>query len=191
MYILILTSSFACGMAFHNTAARYLYSLGREGVVPGFLGTTHDTHKSPHMASLVQSVLAALWIILYAVFNGTNDPNAQAYLGVYTLFAVLGTGLLLVLQAFVSLAVLVYFAKNGGGNFWATVFAPILSFVVQERLVSLLVENLGTFAGPSKFANSIPWLMLAILVVGLVWGFILKGANPEAYRNIGHMVNDG
>jgi len=32
MNILILTSSFACGMAFHNTAARYAYSLGREGV---------------------------------------------------------------------------------------------------------------------------------------------------------------
>ncbi len=34
MYFLILTSSFACGMAFHNTAARYLYSMGREGILP-------------------------------------------------------------------------------------------------------------------------------------------------------------
>ena len=31
MSYLIITGSFACGMAFHNTAARYLYSLGREG----------------------------------------------------------------------------------------------------------------------------------------------------------------
>jgi amino acid transporter len=178
-------------MAFHNTAARYLYSLGREGVVPGFLGTTHDTHKSPHMASLVQSVLAALWIILYAVFNGTNDPNAQAYLGVYTLFAVLGTGLLLVLQAIVSIAIILYFQKHGGGNMFSTMIAPIISFVAQAWLVYLLVSNLASFAGTSAFANTIPWLMLAILVVGLIWGFILKGANPEAYRNIGHMVNDG
>ncbi len=34
MSLLILTSSFACGMAFHNTASRYMYSLGREGVLP-------------------------------------------------------------------------------------------------------------------------------------------------------------
>ena len=26
MFLLILTSSFACGMAFHNTASRYMYS---------------------------------------------------------------------------------------------------------------------------------------------------------------------
>ena len=30
----IITGSFACGMAFHNTTARYMYSLGREGVLP-------------------------------------------------------------------------------------------------------------------------------------------------------------
>jgi hypothetical protein len=28
-------------------------------------------------------------------------------------------------------------------------------------------------------------------VIGLIWGFVLKSANPKAYANIGHMVNDG
>ena len=90
MSLLILTSSFACGMAFHNTAARYIYSLGREGVLPAAVGKTHPTYRSPHVASITQSCLAALWVILFAIFFGTNDPNAQAYLGVYTLFAILG-----------------------------------------------------------------------------------------------------
>ena len=60
MAVSILTSSFACGMAFHNTAARYMYSLGREGVLPSVLGRTHPKYKSPHIASTVQSVLAAV-----------------------------------------------------------------------------------------------------------------------------------
>ena len=30
---LIITGSFACGMAFHNCAARYLYAIGREGFI--------------------------------------------------------------------------------------------------------------------------------------------------------------
>src|ERR1700752_68093 len=38
---LIITGSFACGMAFHNTTARYAYSLGREGLLPRQLGKTH------------------------------------------------------------------------------------------------------------------------------------------------------
>lgn len=191
MFVLILSSSFACGMAFHNTAARYMYSLGREGVLPKPLGATHKTFRSPHVASTVQSVLAAAWVVLYAIFNGFGDPNAQAYLGVYTLFAVLGTGLLLVLQAVVSIAIIAYFQKNGGGNILTTMIAPIVSFVAQAWLVYLLVDNLGTFAGTSPFANSIPYVALAIILVGLVWGFVLKSSNPAAYRNIGHMVNNG
>src|SRR6266403_743975 len=47
MSILILTGSFACGMAFHNTAARYFYSLGRERLLPAALGKTHPVHRSP------------------------------------------------------------------------------------------------------------------------------------------------
>lgn len=189
--ILILTSSFACGMAFHNTASRYMYSLAREGVLPKQIAETHDHHKSPHKASIVQSVLAAVWVVLFAIFNGTGDPNAQAYLGVYTLFAVLGTGLLLVIQAVVSLAIWNWFRKNGGGNVLTTVIAPLFSFVVQIWLVYLLVANLATFAGTSGFANAIPWVALVILVVGLAWGFVLKSSNPAAYKNIGHMVNEG
>ena len=34
-------------------------------------------------------------------------------------------------------------------------------------------------------------MVLAIILVGLIWGFVLKASNPEAYKNIGHMVNEG
>jgi amino acid transporter len=190
MSILILTSSFACGMAFHNTASRYLYSLGREGVLPKMVAETHDHHKSPHKASAVQSVLAAVWVLLYGFSYGFDDPSGQAWLGVYTLFAVLGTGLLLVLQAVVSLAIFVWFKNNGGGNVLTTVVAPLISLVVQLILVYTLVANLATLGGTNGFARSIPYVALAILAVGLVWGFLLKSANPKAYANIGRMVND-
>jgi amino acid transporter len=187
MSFLILTSSFACGMAFHNTASRYMYSLGREGVLPAVLGNTHDTFRSPHTASAVQSVLAAVWVILFGLFNGWGDPNAQAYLGVYTLFAVLGTGLLLVLQAVVSLAIIRWFQQNGGGNAFSTLIAPAISFVVQIALVGTLIWNLSGLGGKTWLV----WVGLIVILAGLIWGFLLKSMNPEAYRNIGHMVNEG
>lgn len=190
MFILILTSSFACGMAFHNTASRYMYSLAREGVLPKSIAETHDHHKSPHKASVVQSVLAAVWVVLYGLGYGFDDPSGQAWLGVYTLFAVLGTGLLLVLQAVVSLAVILWFKKNGGGNVFTTLIAPAVSFVAQIWLVYTLIANLATLGGTNGFAQSIPYIGLAIIVVGLVWGFVLKSSNPAAYKNIGHMVNE-
>jgi amino acid transporter len=191
MFVLILTSSFACGMAFHNTASRYMYSLGRDGVLPKAVAETHDHHKSPHKASMVQSVLAAVWVLLYGLSYGFDDPSGQAWLGVYTLFAVLGTGLLLVLQAVVSLAIYMWFKKNGGGSVFSTVIAPLVSFVVQLILVYTLVDNLATLGGTNGFARSIPYVALAILVIGLIWGFMLKSSNPKAYNNIGHMINEG
>ena len=191
MFVLILTSSFACGMAFHNTASRYMYSLAREGVLPKSIAETHDHHKSPHKASVVQSVLAAVWVVLYGLGYGFDDPSGQAWLGVYTLFAVLGTGLLLVLQAVVSIAVILWFKKNGGGNVFTTLIAPAVSFVVQIWLVYTLVANLATLGGTNGFAQSIPYVGLAIIVIGLIWGFVLKSQNPAAYKNIGHMVNEG
>jgi amino acid transporter len=187
MSILILTSSFACAMAFHNTAARYMYSLGREGILPAAVAETHDHHKSPHKASVVQSVLAAVWVILFGLKYGFDDPNAQAYLGVYTLFAVLGTGLLLVIQAVVSVAIWNWFRKNGGGGVFSTVIAPLFSFVVQLILVYTLISNLTGLGGQAWLV----WVGAAVIIIGLLWGFYLKSAKPEAYRNIGHMINEG
>src|SRR3984957_4367675 len=67
MSYLIITGSFACGMAFHNTTARYFYSLGREGFMPAPLGRTHPKWKSPHIASVAQTVIAAFIIVLFAI----------------------------------------------------------------------------------------------------------------------------
>ncbi len=190
MSVLILTSSFACGMAFHNTAARYMYSLGREGVLPSALGQTHDQYKSPHVASIVQSVLAAVWLGMFAYFLGTDDPNAQAYVGVYTMLAILGTMLLLILQAVVSLAIIAYFRKHHSdesGTF-ATLIAPLIAFFAQMYLVYLLVNNLATFGGSGNFGGNIPYIALAIIVAGLVWGLALRAMAPDTYARIGRMV---
>ncbi len=177
-------------MAFHNTASRYMYSLGREGVLPSFLGRTHPTHKSPHVASIVQTLLAALWVGLFAFFFGTNDPNAQAYLGVYTMFAVLGTMLLLILQAVVSIAIIIYFRANHPGevNIFAGLIAPVIAFVSQVYLVYLLVANLETFGGTGGFGGRIPEIAAGILVVGLVWGLALRFVAPAAHARIGRLV---
>jgi amino acid transporter len=190
MAVLIITSAFACGMAFHNTAARYLYSLAREGVLPSGLASTHDSFKSPHVASITQSLLAALWVGLFAFYLGTNDPNAQAYLAVYTLLAILGTMLLLILQAIVSLAIIAYFRAHHSdeAGAFSTVIAPLIAFVAQVYLVYLLVVNLETFGGGGPFGSQIPMIAFVILVVGFVWGVVLRFVAPKVYERIGRVV---
>jgi hypothetical protein len=55
----------------------------------------------------------------------------------------------------------------------------------------LILRKFGTFAGMSHLANAIPDVALAILLAGLARGFALKSTNPAAYKNTGHMVNEG
>jgi len=188
MAVLIITSAFACGMCFHNTAARYMYSLAREGVLPKALSHTHPTYKSPYVASTMQALLAALWVGLFAYFLGTDDPKAQAYLGVFTMLAVFGTMLLLILQSIVSLAIIVYFRKNGGGGFISTILAPFIAFVAQAALVYLLVIKLDTFGGVGIFGGNIPVIALAIFAIGLAWGLLLRVVAPHVHNRIGRMV---
>jgi amino acid transporter len=191
MSVLIITSAFACGMAFHNTAARYAYSLAREGVLPSVLARTHPRFKSPHVASTVQALLAALIVGLFAYFTGTDDPKVQAYLGVYTLLAVLGTLLLLILQAIVSLAIIVYFTRHHPGERrpFSTVIAPAVACAAQAMLVYLLVIKLDTFGGVGAFGSKIPRLAAAIVAIGFAWGLVLRVAAPAVHARIGRFVS--
>jgi len=193
MSVLILTSSFACGMAFHNTASRYFYSLGREGVLPADLGKTHPTYRSPYIASILQSVLAAIWIIAFGVAFGFNDPNAQAYLGIYGMYAILGTMLVLVLQAVVSLAIILYFQRNHpeDAHWWSTGLAPAIAFVSQLYLVYVLITQLEALGGTGAFGHAIPYIGVGVIVVGLLWAVLLRMAAPATFARIGRLVNDG
>lgn len=190
---LILTSSLACGMAFHNTASRYLYSLGRESILPKAFGKTHAVYKTPYIASFVQAIIAAVVIIAFMVFSGTNDPNAQAYTQLYGLMALLGTMLILGAQALVSVAIVVYFRKyHPQDHHWfKTLVAPIVAFIAQAAVIGLCLTNMDFLGGGIAFADYIVWINLAVFLFGLAGAFYIKAKNPAKYENIGRMIYQG
>jgi len=75
--VLYFTSLFACILAFHNVASRYVFALSQRDVLPAALSRPHGTHGSPHQASLWISGVVALSVIAAVVFN--LDPAAQFY----------------------------------------------------------------------------------------------------------------
>lgn len=190
---LILTSAFACGMAFHNTAARYLYSLGREGVLPAVIGRTHRKHKSPYIGSFTQSGLATLIVLAFCIFMGTDDPNKQAYLGIYGLMALVGTALIMFAQAIVSLSIIAYFRTHHpeDHHWFKTQLAPLIAFAAQMYIIWLLFSNIGFLGGGLGFANYILWIDLAIVVTGFVGALYLKRAKPDVYNRLGRMMYEG
>jgi amino acid transporter len=194
---LIITGSFACGMAFHNTTARYLYSLGRERVLPAALGRTHPKWKSAHIASCTQSVIAALILLAFALFATVNpklgSANSVGYIQVYGLMAVMGVVSILAIQALVSLAIFNYFRVHHADeqHWWRTMLAPAISFVSQGLVLYLAIKNLNFLGSGYSYAKWLCWADLLIFLLGLGYAFYLKRSDRAKYETVGRMINQG
>ncbi|MGW2952518.1 APC family permease [Streptomyces eurythermus] len=184
---LLITGSFACGMAFHQCAARYLYAIGREGFLHPALGRTHPRHGSPYLASFTQSVIAV--VIVGAFWATGQDP----YVHLYTLLAILGTMAILIVQTLCSFAVIGYFRRNHpeDRHWFRTLTAPLLGGLGMTAVVVLLVVNMDTAAGTaagSLFFEAIPWIVGLVFFGGLGLGLYLRARRPERYEVIGRIV---
>ena len=194
---LIITGSFACGMAFHNTTARYMYSLGRERVLPHQLGRTHKVHKSPHIASTTQSGIAAVILLLFVVFAPVDHKlgagDSVGYLQVYGLMAVMGVVSILAIQALVSLAIFNYFRTHhkDAHHWWTTITAPIIAVISQVIVLYLAISNLDFLGAGYSYAKWLVWGDVLIFALGLGYAFWLKSNDRAKYETIGRMINQG
>ncbi|MEW1908212.1 APC family permease [Kitasatospora sp. NPDC085895] len=184
---LMVTSAFACGMAFHQCASRYLYAIGREGFLHPALGRTHARHGSPYIASFIQTGIALAIIVAFWVTG--QDP----YVGLYTLTAILGTLALLVVQTLCSFAVIAYFRRNHpeSQHWFRTFTAPLLGGLGMIAAIVLLVMNLDTAAGAASkilFFRFIPWIVAAVFLGGIALGLWMKARSPEKYEVMGRLV---
>jgi amino acid transporter len=192
---LIVSGSFACALAFHNAASRYLYAIGRE--VPALmrnLGATHEKHKSPHIASIVQTIITVVLTIgFYVLSPHGHDVGSGGYLYEYGLLAILGTMAILIVQSICSLAVIFYFhyQKAQPGNIVTTGIIPALGAIGMGYVVYLLGSNLdfaGGAASSSPFFKLIPYMVIATFLFGLGFAFYLKTQRPDIYQEIGKTV---
>ncbi|MGE0219751.1 APC family permease [Mycolicibacterium sp.] len=192
--ILLVTGSFACGMAFHNCASRYLYALGREGLSSGLqktLGATHKTHGSPYIASFVQSGIAL--VLVLAFFVAGMDP----YIHMYTLLAILGTMAILIVQSLCAFSVVAYFHfhKNhpSSAHWFKTFVAPLTGGIGMLYVVYLLWEHKESAAGAASgtlLFKLTPWIVVGVFVLGAAMALYFKFNDKQRYELIGRIVYD-
>ncbi len=145
MHVLIVVSALACTLAFHNASARYLFVLGRSGLLPSWLGRARAGKGGPANASLAQTVLTALVV---AVLSAAGlKPYEQTFLWLN------GIGIVgvIALQAVCSLAVVAYFRRRRGlVHPLQGLVAPTASGLALAAVVVLILRNfeLLTQAGP-------------------------------------------
>jgi amino acid transporter len=189
--VLIITSSFACQLAFFNTSSRYLFALGRERLLPSALGRTHSKHNTPHIAAIVLAVAVGIYVAVFTI----EDPSplgALTKLATYSpLLGVLG---ILIAQALTSFAIVRYFWSVDRTHFhpWKTLVAPLLGGGLMVFSAFLLLQNRATLAGASDapFVQAIPWVMLAIFAFGIGAALWFRLRDTNRYQAVGRFVHE-
>ncbi|WP_313523441.1 APC family permease [Shinella sp.] len=180
--LLLVSSLFAAISAFHNYIARYSYVAGREGLLPAAFGRTHDAHQSPHVGSVVQTVMA---LVVLAVFAGLGlDP----VLNMFTWISQVGTLGVLGMMTITSLSVIVFFRKRGGDAPVLTTFIlPAVSGLVMAALFVYIFINFGdlTQTAGGSLGIILPALIPVAGIVGFLMASRLKASDPAAYARMG------
>jgi amino acid transporter len=203
--ILIITGSFACSLAFWNTADRYLFAMGRERILPSVLGKTHATHKSPFVAATVVFIFCLGVTAMFAL--GGAGKGFQETLGIETsnpivaLFEIgtwlpfQGNMLLFPLMALVNLAIIVYFlrpANRDGFHWFKTLVAPVIGAGAISFGLYLMINNrafltTGEYAGWTK---AVPFYSLGIFLGGCAIALIYRAVSKERYEAVGKFVHE-
>ena len=186
MRLLIVTSFFACLLAFHNACSRYLFSIGRERLLPAWLARTQSRTQAPHHASLVMSVVALLAIIAAIAFG--VDPFLGFALPVYSL----GVAGLVFAQAVAAIAVVGFFLRDRRGHsVWRVVVAPALGalgLIAAFVLIAVHFDLVSGVTGPVNAALIAPTPLL--FVAGVVTGLVLRARDPRHYAELTTVVVD-
>ena len=196
--ILLVVGSFACAMAFHNAASRYIFAMGRESA-SGFLrrtiGSVNVKHGSPAIASFVQSAITLVLCVLFLLFTnvyieGEAVPELIPYVNVYGILALIGTAMILIVQTITSFAVIGYFwgKKVHKGNIITTLLCPILGALGMLYALYLLWSNRQFAAGlaaDSLVFQFMPIYVIGLLVLGIVYALWVRAKRPELYAEIG------
>lgn len=166
MRLLIVTSFLATIIAFHNACTRYMFSLGRSGMLPRLLSRTHPRMSSPHSASMVLSAITFV-VVIAAMVMGL-DP----YLELGTWLYASGVIGVVAAQALCAISVVMFFRRDRRGHSAARVtVAPLLGFVGLVGALFLMAKNFSYLSGYTNFTPNA--LMIGAMPVVFVIGSVM------------------
>jgi amino acid transporter len=169
-----MVSAFSCALACTVGAARLVYAMSRDGMMPSRLSRVSDRHRTP-VSAVAAVVIGVLVVIAFTWFALSGNP--------FTLFEEAGTiGTLILLVVYILATIgmvrLVFFSGQTAVRRWEIVI-PVLGVIV---LGYTLFRNVWPL--PSGIAWWGPSVAIAWLVIGIVWVV----ARPAATRKAGEML---
>ncbi|MDQ8706108.1 APC family permease [Streptomyces sp. LHD-70] len=183
--VLIITSIFAAIVTFHNNLSRYLYALGRQGLVWERLGHTLPGRRTPYIAAIAQTASAAVVVGLFAVLG--LDP----YTTLFTWLAGIGTVGIIGAQVVAALAILVFFRRTKvDQRTWHTRIAPAIAVAGMMGMFIVALSSLDLLLGASTGLTALLVGLLALsAAAGTGYAFWLRRHSAEKYERMRIMLS--
>jgi amino acid transporter len=178
--VLLISSLFACALSFHNVVARYQFALAHRGILPATLGAVSAAHRSPSRSSFVQTVTAAVLLLVLTVIG--LDP----IVGIYGSTAGIAAIGMMILMLLTTIAVIVFFRRNSAvadvGPLRSMVF-PVLAIVGLVFSLVLMSTKFTMITGSNVAISTV--LALVPLLAGIAgFAFAMRPGVAQRFLTI-------
>jgi amino acid transporter len=181
-----MCAAFIVCVACATAAARTLFAMGREGVLPRQFAHTHPRFKTPVNATITVAVVATIMALL--IGYPLSDRTFGHPFSNYYFWATAGTLLIIVVYIMICLGGIVFFARTRATRRWnplVHVGVPVIGAVVFGAALYGSVHPT-----PPGILEWTPYLAVAWLVIGvgvLLW---LRARRSDAVARIGSILGE-
>ena len=178
-----MLSAFVVCVGCATAGSRTLFAMGREGVLPAWLGRTHPKYQTPANATIMVAVVSTLAAALLGFTDGAAFGTATTT--IYYFYATLGTLSIIVVYIGLCIGGMAYFRRFDRYN-------PLLHAGVP--LVGVIIFGAALYGSvhptPPAPLNLTPYITIAWFVLGVIAVLVLRSRNPQAVERIGSILGE-
>lgn len=178
-----MLSAFVVCVGCATAGTRTMFAMGREGVLPAWLGKTHPRFQTPANATVLVAVVSTLLAALVGYTVG--DAFGAATTTVYYFFATLGTLAIIVVYIGLCIGGMVYFRRNENYNALLHGGVPLIGVVIFGAALYGSVHPT-----PPYPLNLTPYITIAWFLAGVAAVLYLRARKPEAVERIGSILGE-
>jgi amino acid transporter len=181
-----MCAAFIVCVACATAAARTLFAMGREGVLPAAFGRTHATFKTPVNAAVAVAVLGTAMALLMGY--PLSDTSFGHPFSNYYFWATTGTLVVIVVYILLCFGGIVFFYRTRNSRNWNPLVHVAVPFIGAVVFAAALYGSIHPT--PPGILKWTPYLALAWLVVGVAVLLWLRATRPEKVAQIGSILGE-
>jgi amino acid transporter len=191
----VAVSALLCALGVLTASSRFLFAMGREGVLPRTLGKTHARFRTPWIAIIGTLVV---WVVLTFGLIAMTSLGTQSALAVgvpsesrgglyvFAYLATLATPAVMLAYLLLGVAGFRKGATDSNGRLQITgVLAALTGALAVFGSLYYSFKEPAPGAGVLGVIAWIPWINLGLLALGIVVAVYLRSNKQEAWNDMG------